>query len=344
MIGGFGEVQLIDCGLALSVSSATVTAGIAGTPAYMAPEMATGPLERIGYDVEGNAPSIKPLTVMRKGGKLLYRQPAYIICTDPALPPRQVLQEYLWRGETEVVTHAPWTRRDLLLLVTLSWAGFALPQILGAVGLERSSATHGALLSPLEPIGILVGAAFVLRESLGLAHLVAGAFGVAGTVLIVASGAGDARTGDLRGDLLIAAGHLCWAIYTLAAKPLVDRHDPLRVAIFAALLSWIPLVPLAATESFDATRALPALAWVLLLAFLATAMGMVAWNRALREVSASTMALFVFVQPVVGLAIGVVALGEGVGWWAILGAALIVLGVAIATLRSEQTPSGGGIV
>ncbi|MCX5740293.1 MAG: DMT family transporter [Proteobacteria bacterium] len=249
-----------------------------------------------------------------------------------------------WRGESGAVVHARWTRRDLLLLLTLSWVGFALPQILGAVGLERSSATHGALLSPLEPIGILVGAAFVLRESLGLAHIVAGAFGVAGTVLIVASGAGDAHTGDLRGDLLIAAGHLCWAIYTLAAKPLVDRHDPLRVAIFAALLSWIPLVPLAATESFDATRALPALAWVLLLAFLATAMGMVAWNRALREVSASTMALFVFVQPVVGLAIGVVALGEGVGWWAILGAALIVLGVAIATLRSEQTPSGGGIV
>ncbi len=246
-----------------------------------------------------------------------------------------------WRGERTEVTHARWTRRDLLLLLTLSWVGFALPQILGAVGLERSSATHGALLSPLEPIGILLGAAFVLRESLGLAHLIAGAFGVAGTVLIVFPAAGDAGAGEAGGDLLIAAGHLCWAIYTLAAKPLVDRHDPLRVAIFAALLSWIPLVPLAATESFDGARALPALAWVLLLAFLATAMGMVAWNRALREVSASTMALFVFVQPVVGMAIGIVALGETVGWWAILGATLIVQGVAIATLRSERSGSGG---
>ena len=248
-----------------------------------------------------------------------------------------------WRGESTQVTHARWTLRDLLLLVTLSWAGFALPQILGAVGLERSSATHGALLSPLEPIGILLGAALVLREPLGLAHVIAGAFGVLGTVAIVVSGAGDALTGDLRGDLLIAAGHLCWAIYTLAAKPLVARHDPLRVAIFAALLSWIPLAPLAATEPFDAARALPALGWVVLLAFLATAMGMVAWNRALREVSAGTMALFVFVQPVVGLAVGVLALGERVGGWAILGALLIVLGVAIATLRGEQTPIGGSL-
>jgi drug/metabolite transporter (DMT)-like permease len=215
--------------------------------------------------------------------------------------------------------------------------------VLGALGLERSSAVHGALLSPLEPIGILLGAAFVLREPLGFAHVVAGVFGVVGTVLIVVSGSGGVAGGDLLGDLEIAAGHLCWAIYTLAAKPLVARHDPLRVAIGAALLSWIPLVPLAATEPFDPARALPALVWVVLLAFLATAVSMVAWNRALREVSAGTMALFVFVQPVVGLAIGVLALGERVGWWAIIGTTLIVQGVAIATLRGERTPTGGTV-
>jgi drug/metabolite transporter (DMT)-like permease len=294
----------------------------------------------VAQGIGGATPALTKLALEGLGpfGLVVARQilGALFLIALAALPRR-------FRGERSDVIHARWTRRDLLLLLTLSWIGFALPQILGAVGLERSSATHGALLSPLEPIGILLGAAFVLRELLGLAHIIAGAFGVAGTVLIVASGAGDARTGDLRGDLIIAAGHLCWAIYTLAAKPLVARHDPLRVAIFAALLSWIPLVPLAATESFDATRALPALGWVLLLAFLATALGMVAWNRALREVSASTMALFVFVQPVVGLAIGIVALGERVGWWAILGATLIVQGVAIATLRGEGTPNGGGL-
>lgn len=288
----------------------------------------------VAQGIGGATPALTKLALEGLGpfGLVVARQllGALFLIALAALPRRL-------RGERTEVVHARWTLRDLLLLLTLSWIGFALPQILGAIGLERSSATHGALLSPLEPIGILLGAAFVLRESLGLAHGIAGAFGVAGTALIVISGAGDAHTGDLRGDLILAAGHLCWAIYTLAAKPLVERHDPLRVAIFAALLSWIPLVPLAATESFDATRALPALAWVLLLAFLATAVGMVAWNRALREVSASTMALFVFVQPVVGLLIGLIALGEGVGWWAILGAALIVLGVAIATLRGERT-------
>ena len=229
----------------------------------------------------------------------------------------------------------PWTRRDWALLLALSWAGFALPQILGALGLARSSATHGALLSPLEPIGILIGAALVLREPLGLAHVLAGGLGVLGTVMIVLSSANDPGTGDLRGDLVMAAGHLCWALYTLTAKPLVERHDPLRVAIRAGALSWIPLLPLAANEPFDAARALPALGWVVLLALLASGLGAVAWNRALREVSAATMAIFVFVQPVVGLAVGRFALGEPAGGLAMLGAALIVLGVALATWRER---------
>jgi hypothetical protein len=39
---------------------------------------------------------------LRKGSKLLYRQPAYLICTDPALPLDQLVQDYLWRWEIEV--------------------------------------------------------------------------------------------------------------------------------------------------------------------------------------------------------------------------------------------------
>ena len=56
---------------------------------------------------------------------------------------------------------------------------------------------------------------------LGVDQMADEVVGPLGPESIVVSGAGDALTGDLRGDLLIAAGHLCWAIYTLAAKPLV---------------------------------------------------------------------------------------------------------------------------
>ena len=52
------------------------------------------------------------------------------------------------------------------------------------------------------------------------------------------------------------------------------------------------------------------------------------------------LAMYIFL---LAAAIGLLALGEQVGWWAILGATLIVQGVAIATLRGERTPDGGAI-
>jgi hypothetical protein len=39
---------------------------------------------------------------LRQGSKLLYRQPAFLICTDPNLPLDQVVQYYVWRWEVEV--------------------------------------------------------------------------------------------------------------------------------------------------------------------------------------------------------------------------------------------------
>jgi hypothetical protein len=39
---------------------------------------------------------------LRKGSKLLYRQPAFLICTDPGLSIQALLQSYLWRWDIEV--------------------------------------------------------------------------------------------------------------------------------------------------------------------------------------------------------------------------------------------------
>lgn len=46
---------------------------------------------------------IAPLSYRpRKGSKLLYRDPAYLICTDPELDPRQIIEAYFQRWDIEV--------------------------------------------------------------------------------------------------------------------------------------------------------------------------------------------------------------------------------------------------
>lgn len=230
----------------------------------------------------------------------------------------------------------PFSRKDWGLLILLSWAGFALPQVLLANGIELSTATSGALLSPLEPIGILAGGWLFLRERLTPVRVASVAIGTLGALLIVMQGALRPELGNPLGDGLIAAGHLSWAIYTLAAKPLLERHDAMRVSIGAVLLSIPPLLLLALGEPFSLERALPALGWLVTLAILGSALGSWAWNWALHRMSAGTMAAFIFVQPVVGLAAGSLALGEPVGALALAGAGVILAGVMLEAAR------GGG--
>ena len=66
---------------------------------------ATGPvMARIrGVSAPVRIAVIAPLGYrLRQGSRILYRQPAYLLCTDPALPLERVLQEYLWRWDIEV--------------------------------------------------------------------------------------------------------------------------------------------------------------------------------------------------------------------------------------------------
>ncbi len=46
---------------------------------------------------------IAPLAYrLRKGSKLLYREPAFLICTDPDLEPREIIEAYFQRWDIEV--------------------------------------------------------------------------------------------------------------------------------------------------------------------------------------------------------------------------------------------------
>jgi len=59
--------------------------------------------KKTGWQIPLRLIVIRPLGYrLRKGSRLLYRQPAYLICTDPQLPLGEVLQYYLWRWGIEV--------------------------------------------------------------------------------------------------------------------------------------------------------------------------------------------------------------------------------------------------
>lgn len=73
------------------------------THAFRIKEMNPILWRKAGVDLPVRIVAIAPVGYrLRKGGKLLYRQPAYLLCTDLDMPIEELLQYYLWRWDIEV--------------------------------------------------------------------------------------------------------------------------------------------------------------------------------------------------------------------------------------------------
>lgn len=91
---------------------------------------------------------------LRKGAHLSYRNPAYLMCTDPSVSTQQILQAYLWRWEIELNFRdektllglgQPQVRSDAAVRTTASFFVFAYALLL--LALENCQLAH----SPLPP-------------------------------------------------------------------------------------------------------------------------------------------------------------------------------------------------
>jgi drug/metabolite transporter (DMT)-like permease len=123
-----------------------------------------------------------------------------------------------------------------------------------------------------------------------------------------------------------------WGIYTVVIRPVAKKYGAVPVACLAMAISALPMPFFAGVDFPETLRSMDATAWsavgfvVVFGTFLATS----AWNYALGHMESSIAGVFLYVQPVVAAAGGILLLGESLTWPLVLGGCLIIAGVAIA--------------
>lgn len=221
--------------------------------------------------------------------------------------------------------HRGISREDWLRMTGVGVLGFAVPILIGSFGLAHSTATEAALLTCVEPVCIVMMSTLLLGELLSLRKAGSIVCGVTGAGLIILQGVpglGELRATHWRGDLLLFAQGFFWALYTIIGKPSLKRVDPM---IFTAITSALAL-PVLGAAAFFAPRAMGATAPLLIGAVFGF-VGPLVWNYAMEVVPASTLANFVFLQPLVGVLGGILFLGDRFTAWSAAGGALILIGV-----------------
>jgi len=237
-----------------------------------------------------------------------------------------------------------WERRDVLRVCAIGIFAFALPMWLGIVGVERASASSASILILLEPVTIVVLAGLFLGERITGLRMLGVALGLAGALVIVIQGASWSKlmAGEhLTGNLILALHGILWGLYTPLAKPLSARRDALDMCLRVTLVGVLALLPLAAQEYSGwspSPALLPALGWTVALGVFVSFGSTWLWLWALTHLDASRVAGFVFLQPLAGVLVGVGLLGERLSSATLVGAGLIVFGVALDLLPARRTP------
>jgi drug/metabolite transporter (DMT)-like permease len=276
---------------------------------------------------------------------------AYAI-TKPALVTIPPLTFTLLRFVTAMAVLLPLAGRPALTLLRgpdgprlalMGCLGFGFTQIAQSVALSISPASDIALINAMWPLWIALLARLVLGERLGRWSWLGIPLAIGGMLLIIwpqdglAGGAGGQR---LSGDLLFLVCGGGWAMYNVMGKTLMARHDPITATTAAGLAGTIMLAPFAGWEWFTGHR--PVFTWhglaaVLYTGLLVTVLGFVVLFWAYRRAGAAQLGVLMYLQPVAGVALAWRLLGETPNQWFLAGAALVLMGVGLAT-RTDPAP------
>jgi drug/metabolite transporter (DMT)-like permease len=156
----------------------------------------------------------------------------------------------------------------------------------------------------------------------------------AGVAVLVARTGLSGGQEALVGDALVLANSLSYSIYLVLSRPVLERYDPLTliawVFVFGTFEMAIVALPTLVAVDWAALTpgAWTAFAYALLGATVLT-YGINNW--ALRHTSASHVASFVYLQPLVGALLAAWLLDERLTWHVAVAGALILAGVALAS-------------
>lgn len=201
---------------------------------------------------------------------------------------------------------------------------------LGDFGLDRTGAVDGALLIASEALFAVLLARIILSERLNTRVALAVGIGFAGSAL-VALGAVDGGAQNVLGDLLVLGGTAAAAAYTVAARRVArdGKPDALKVTavqLVAAMVVALPLIAVATAggHSEFGTADGAHLGAAVATGVFSTALPFLLFNVAIRDFEVAGGVLILNLVPVLAAAFAVVLLGEGLGWFQVVGGAVVI--------------------
>ena len=225
------------------------------------------------------------------------------------------------------------SRRDFALLALLGFIGVAFHQGLQVTGLTLTTASSVAWLVALSPAFTTILAWLFLAERLSGIRILGLAIAFVGAILVVTKGVLSPETLHLPstgGDLLALASALNWAVFSVASKPLLKRLPATLMMTWVMLIGWILILPVFAVgQGWTEIAKLTLSGWLAVgfLGLFCSGLAYLFWYDALAGIDASQVAVFIYLEPLVTVAVAGLVLGEAFTLATFVGGLTILVGV-----------------
>lgn len=239
------------------------------------------------------------------------------------------------------------SRSDLWQLARLALVGQAMHLILAALGMSSSTAFSASVLLACGPVFTLL----ILRasgiEQLALAQLIGVGLAGAGALAFTGDKLLQFEWQASGGDLLLLLAALLFSYYTVASKPLIERHGGVLVLGYGTLLCTLPaLIACAPALIALPWSEVPTWVWWGQLWQVAGGgfIGWLAWGWANEQRGVARTAPLIYLMPVIaGLSSWFLG-GEQFSLQKVGAAALVLAGVALAQFgkRRRALPANVG--
>jgi drug/metabolite transporter (DMT)-like permease len=247
-----------------------------------------------------------------------------------------VILYFAWRG----IPTLRLTKRQWLILALMALTGITLNQICYIGGLARTSVTHTGLIQAIGPVMVLMLSASIGTETLTYRKAFGMAISFAGVALLLLEKPVQGSGANWLGDLIVIAAGGFFALYTVLIKDVAKFYDSVTLNMLVFGLGTLFLIPFCATSVSEVQwNRIPAYAWwgLAYMVVFGSFVAYLIYAFALEKLSASRVAAFAYLQPLMAASMGIWLLGERISLPVIIGGIVILIGVHLT-----ESARGGG--
>ncbi|QXP60420.1 DMT family transporter [Olleya sp. HaHaR_3_96] len=230
-------------------------------------------------------------------------------------------------------------KKDFLTLLYAAFFGVATNMLLFFKGLELTTPIHASVIMIITPIIVLLLSSFYLQEKITRLKIVGVIFGFTGAAILTIYGK-SASPGDnvFLGNLMILFNAISYSIYIIIIKKLTYRYHPFTFIRWLFLIGFFMVLPFGFNDilAINLSSFTPYIWFSVLFVIVGATFGTYLLNPlALRHLKASTVTVFIYLQPLIAGIYAVIAGSDAVTAVKLTASSLIFFGVYLVTKKPK---------